>query len=113
MRVEFLKERLSIGEDSPMANLMVLVMCGFAEFERSLIRERQREGIALAQQRGVHKGRKNTLTPERATYRGTGQPRRSTPPMFWTRRGTGRSFGGERTPAKGIAVFISGRGSVR
>jgi DNA invertase Pin-like site-specific DNA recombinase len=34
--------------------------------ERSLIRERQREGIALAQQRGAYKGRKKTLTPERA-----------------------------------------------
>jgi len=38
----------------------------FAEFERSLIRERQRESIALAQQRGVYKGRKKTLTSERA-----------------------------------------------
>ena len=28
--------------------------------------ERQREGIALAKQRGAYKGRKKTLTPERA-----------------------------------------------
>ena len=49
-----------------MANLMLSVMGAFAEFERALIRERQREGIALAQQRGVYKGRKKTLTPERA-----------------------------------------------
>ncbi|MDQ0925604.1 DNA invertase Pin-like site-specific DNA recombinase [Pseudarthrobacter sp. W1I19] len=35
-------------------------------FVRSLIRERQREGIALAKQRGAYKGRKKTLTPERA-----------------------------------------------
>jgi DNA invertase Pin-like site-specific DNA recombinase len=40
------------GEDSPMANLMLSVMGAFAEFERALIRERQREGIALAKQRG-------------------------------------------------------------
>jgi DNA invertase Pin-like site-specific DNA recombinase len=67
VRVEFLKERLVFtGEDSPMANLMLSGMGAFAEFERSLIRERQREGIALAQQRGVYKGRKKTLTPERA-----------------------------------------------
>jgi DNA invertase Pin-like site-specific DNA recombinase len=38
----------------------------FAEFERSLIRERQREGIALAKQRGAYRGWKKTLTPERA-----------------------------------------------
>jgi DNA invertase Pin-like site-specific DNA recombinase len=53
VRVEFVKERLVFtGEDSPMANLMLSVMGAFAEFERSLIRERQREGIALAKQRG-------------------------------------------------------------
>jgi hypothetical protein len=49
-----------------MANLMLSVMGAFAEFERALIRERQREGIALANQRGAYKGRKKTLTPERA-----------------------------------------------
>src|SRR5215217_7670927 len=67
VRIEFVKENLTFtGEDSPMSNLMLSVMGAFAEFERSLIRERQREGIALAQQRGVYKGRKKTLTPERA-----------------------------------------------
>ncbi|MDQ0864479.1 DNA invertase Pin-like site-specific DNA recombinase [Arthrobacter globiformis] len=66
--MEFVKESLVFtGEDSPMANLMLSVMGAFAEFERSLIRERQREGIALAKQRGAYKGRKKTLTPERAT----------------------------------------------
>jgi DNA invertase Pin-like site-specific DNA recombinase len=68
VRVEFVKESLVFtGEDSPMANLMLSVMGAFAEFERSLIRERQREGIALAKQRGVYKGRKKTLTQERAS----------------------------------------------
>jgi DNA invertase Pin-like site-specific DNA recombinase len=67
VRVEFVKEHLVFtGEDSPMANLMLSVMGAFAEFERSLIRERQREGIALAKQRGAYHGRKKTLTPERA-----------------------------------------------
>jgi DNA invertase Pin-like site-specific DNA recombinase len=52
--VEFIKEQLVFtGEDSPMANLMLSVMGAFAEFERSLIKERQREGTALAQQRGA------------------------------------------------------------
>lgn len=31
-----------------------------AEFERAMIRERQREGIELAKKRGVYKGRKPT-----------------------------------------------------
>ncbi len=59
VRIEFVKENLSFtGEDSPMANLMLSVMGAFAEFERALIRERQREGIALAKQRGAYRGRK-------------------------------------------------------
>jgi DNA invertase Pin-like site-specific DNA recombinase len=48
-----------------MANLMLSVMGAFAEFKRSLTRERQKEGIAPAKQRGAYKGKK-TLTPERA-----------------------------------------------
>lgn len=66
VRIEFVKESLTFtGEDSPMANLMLSVMGAFAEFERALIRERQREGIALAKQRGVYRGRKKALSPER------------------------------------------------
>ena len=63
VRVEFIKENLTFtGEDSPMANLLLSVMGAIAEFERQLIRERQREGIALAKKRGVYKGRPATLT---------------------------------------------------
>ena len=63
--VEFLKEHLSFtGEDAPMATLMLSVMGAVAEFERTLIRERQREGIALAKQRGVYRGRRPTLRPQ-------------------------------------------------
>lgn len=65
VRIEFVKESLTFtGEDSPMANLMLSVMGAFAEFERALIRERQREGIALAKQRGAYRGRKKALSPE-------------------------------------------------
>lgn len=46
-----------------MSTLLLSVMGAFAEFERALIRERQREGIAVAKKRGVYKGRKKTLTP--------------------------------------------------
>ena len=65
VQIEFIKEHLIFtGEDSPMANLLLSVMGAFAEFERALIRERQREGIALAKQRGAYKGRKRSLTLE-------------------------------------------------
>lgn len=63
IRIQFVKESLTFtGEDSPMANLMLSVMGAFAEFERALIRERQREGIALAKQRGAYRGRKRSLS---------------------------------------------------
>jgi DNA invertase Pin-like site-specific DNA recombinase len=63
VRIEFVKEHLTFtGEDSPMASLMLSVMGAFAEFERALIKERQREGVALAQQRGAYKGRKKSLS---------------------------------------------------
>jgi DNA invertase Pin-like site-specific DNA recombinase len=65
IRIEFVKEGLTFtGEDSPMAQLMLSVMGAFAEFERSLLRERQREGIALARQRGVYRGRKRSLSAD-------------------------------------------------
>jgi DNA invertase Pin-like site-specific DNA recombinase len=47
-------------------NLVLSVMGAFAAFERSLIRERQREEIALAKQHGAYKGWKKTLSPEPA-----------------------------------------------
>jgi DNA invertase Pin-like site-specific DNA recombinase len=66
-RVEFVKENLVFtGEDSPMANLLLSVVGALAEFERALILERQREGIAAAKERGVYTGRKPALTAEQA-----------------------------------------------
>ncbi len=46
-----------------MVNFMLSVMGAFAEFERALINERQREGVALAKGRGAYKGRKRSLNP--------------------------------------------------
>ncbi|MBF4991880.1 recombinase family protein [Methylophilus sp. QUAN] len=60
--VQFVKESMTFtGEDSPMAQLMLSVMGAFAEFERTLIKERQREGIAIAKTKGVYTGRKPAL----------------------------------------------------
>ena len=68
IHVRFEKENLTFtGEDSPMSHLMLSVMGAFAQFERDLIRERQREGIALAKLReGAYVGRKPSLTPAQA-----------------------------------------------
>jgi len=67
VRVCFVKENLTFtGEDSAMANLLLSVMGAIAEFERELIKERQREGITLAKKRGVYRGRKRSLTAAQA-----------------------------------------------
>ena len=64
--IEFVKEHLRFtGEDTPMANLMLAVMGAFAEFERALIGERQREGFAQARRRGAYRGRKPVLSRDR------------------------------------------------
>jgi DNA invertase Pin-like site-specific DNA recombinase len=60
--VQFVKESLTFtGEDSPMANLLLSMLGAVAEFERALILERQREGIAIAKAEGKYRGRKPIL----------------------------------------------------
>jgi DNA invertase Pin-like site-specific DNA recombinase len=67
VRIEFVKESLTFtGEDSPMNTLLLSMLGAVAEFERSMILERQREGIALAKANGKYKGRKAALTGEKA-----------------------------------------------
>jgi DNA invertase Pin-like site-specific DNA recombinase len=65
--VQFIKENLTFtGDDDSLSELLFNMLGSFAEFERSLIRESQREGIALAKQAGVNRGRKPSLTPDQA-----------------------------------------------
>ena len=67
--VTFVKENLTfqqpgIGDDAHKAaySMQMLQMLGaVGQFERALIRERQREGIAIAKAKGVYKGRKPSL----------------------------------------------------
>lgn len=65
--VEFVKEGQTFRPDQedPMATLLLHLLGAVAQFERDLIKERQREGIELAKARGVYKGRAPKLTPER------------------------------------------------
>ena len=65
IKVRFVKEGLEFtGDDSLTSNLILSIIGSIAEFERSLIRERQREGIELAKKKGKYKGRKPALTEE-------------------------------------------------
>jgi len=65
VRITFLKEHLTCtGADTPMAQCLLSVMGAFAAFEQAILRERQREGMALAKQRGASRGRKKALAPD-------------------------------------------------
>jgi DNA invertase Pin-like site-specific DNA recombinase len=60
--VKFHKESLEFsGEESPMSELLLNLLGAVAQFERALIKERQREGIEAAKKRGAYKGRKKAL----------------------------------------------------
>ena len=63
VRITFVKENLVFnGDDAAMSVLLLSVMGAVAEFERAILRERQAEGIRIAKQKGVYKGRKASLT---------------------------------------------------
>ena len=63
--VKFHKEKLTFsGESSPFQKLHLHIIGAVAEFERAFIRERQREGIAIAKLQGKYKGRKAILGPK-------------------------------------------------
>jgi len=68
VQVRFVKEGLTFSSDEsdPCAVLMLSVMGAVAEFERSMILERQREGIAIAKAAGKYKGRKAALNQDQA-----------------------------------------------
>lgn len=64
--VIFIKEALTFKKDeqNPTAELMLNILGSIAQFERSLILERQREGIEKAKADGRYLGRKPSLTVE-------------------------------------------------
>ncbi|MFT5852576.1 MAG: DNA invertase Pin-like site-specific DNA recombinase, partial [Colwellia sp.] len=45
------------GENSPMQQLMLTMLGGIYQFERAMILERQREGIAIAKAKGKYLGK--------------------------------------------------------
>ena len=65
--VSFHKEGLTFSAgkaEDPFQKLQLQIIGAVAQFERALLRERQREGIAIAKAEGKYKGRKPALTSE-------------------------------------------------
>ncbi len=69
VRVEFVAARLIFdpGTEDPFATFQLHLLGAVAQLERSLIRERQREGIEIAKSKGVYRGRTRRLTPAQVT----------------------------------------------
>ncbi|NDB60354.1 recombinase family protein [bacterium] len=61
--ISFISEGLSfsVEKNDALAKLQLQMMGAFSEFERSIIRKRQAEGIAKAKEKGVYRGRKATI----------------------------------------------------
>jgi DNA invertase Pin-like site-specific DNA recombinase len=59
VKLEFHKESLTFtGDDTnPMQQLMLTMLGGIYQFERSMMLERQREGIAIAKKNGKYSGK--------------------------------------------------------
>lgn len=55
VQIRSIKEQFDTA--TPQGKLMLTIFAGLAEFEREMILERQREGIALAKEEGKYKGR--------------------------------------------------------
>lgn len=71
--IDILKKRqiavriLNLGIDTSGAGgrLFLLLLAGFAEFERNIIRERIMAGLDVARAKGKRPGRRSTLSPEK------------------------------------------------
>lgn len=64
--IRFVKENITFTarNNNSMDKLLLHILGAVAEFKRSLIREAQQEGIAIAKRKGKYKGRKPALTAE-------------------------------------------------
>lgn len=63
-RVEFVSKKESIDTTTPTGKFMLTIFGAVAELEREYILQRQREGIAIAKENGIYKGRKPIDCPE-------------------------------------------------
>lgn len=65
---KFVSIKEKFDTDTPTGKLQMTMMAAIAEFERSMILERQREGIAIAKREGKYKGRKAISIPNIGEY---------------------------------------------
>lgn len=64
--VSFRVLNINLDTSTPTGKLMLTMLAGIATFEREMMLERQREGIAKAKEKGMYKGRKPTALAKSA-----------------------------------------------
>jgi len=65
--IKFHKENLFFDgnkNDDPFQKLMLTMLAAISTFERDLMLDRQREGIAIAKEKGKYKGRKSSFSTD-------------------------------------------------
>lgn len=65
--VKLVSIKENLDTHTPQGKLMLTMLGAIYEFERAIILERQREGIAIAKSKGVYKGRKKIQKPDNWT----------------------------------------------
>lgn len=65
---KFISLKENFDTKTPTGKLQMKMMAAIAEFERAMILERQREGIAIAKRAGKYKGRKSISIPDIEKY---------------------------------------------
>lgn len=65
---KFISTKERFNTSTPTGRLQMTMMAAIAEFERAMILERQREGIAIAKRDGKYKGRKPVSVPNIEEY---------------------------------------------
>ena len=56
--IHLVSSKEQIDTNTPTGKLLLTVIAAIAQFERENLKERQKEGIAIAKKNGVYKGRK-------------------------------------------------------
>lgn len=88
---KFISIKEKFDTKTPTGKLQMTMMAAIAEFERAMILERQREGIAIAKREGKYKGRKAVIVPNIQEYYDRYMSRQDTKTSIATELGISRT----------------------
>lgn len=88
---KFVSLKENFDTKTPAGKLQMTMMAAIAEFERAMILERQREGIAIAKREGKYKGRKAVFVPNIGKYYQKYMTRQGTKTSIATELGISRT----------------------